>query len=69
MSREELYLYAVLKQPTDEEKKKGVRAELVHGPGHMVARNEQEVILSVSRALSEDVLKFADRLEVAVRPF
>ena len=69
MSREELFLYCVLKQPTEDGRKKGERAELILEPKHMLARNEQEVVMHATRELSEDIMEEADRLEVAVRPF
>ncbi len=69
MSREELYLYCVIKQPTEDGRKRGERAELITEPKHMLARNEQEVVMHATRELGDDVMESADRLEVAVRPF
>jgi hypothetical protein len=65
-----LYCYAVLLQPTEEGRKSGERAELIIPPSDwVVAKSEEEVMLIATRKIPENVMQFADRLEVAVRPF
>ena len=65
-----LYQYCVYLEPTPEEAEKGRRTELVVPPSEWImADSPQEVVMIAGRAIPEEVMKHADRLEVAVRPF
>ena len=70
MSNERLFRYAVLKNPTKEEREKGARTEIVIGLSEwFLAKTEQEVVMRATREIPEEEMKNADRLEVAVQPF
>lgn len=70
MSKEELYQFAVIKHPTEDERKKGARSKIVLSPSEFIlARSEQEVMLTAVKRIPEDEMEDADRLEVAIRPF
>jgi hypothetical protein len=67
---ERLFRYAVLKNPTKEEREKGARTVVVVPPSDWcLARTEQEVVMKATREIPEEEMKDADRLEVAVSPF
>ena len=65
-----LYQFAVLLHPTKEGKEQGEKTKVVVPPSDwMLAESEQEVVLMAGRALPEEEMVNASRLEVAVRPF
>lgn len=67
---ERLFRYAVLLQPTSEERKAGKKADIVVPPTKFfLAANENEVVMLASREVPQEYMDKADRLEVAVRPF
>ncbi len=67
--KDKLFEYAVLLHPTKEESEKGTRSKLITPPATVLARDEKEVQMLISRQLPEDQLQNWDRIEVAVRPF
>lgn len=70
MGKEQLYQYAVIKHPTDEERKQGQRSKIVVEPSSFcLARNQTEVMMKATREIPQEDMKDADRLEVAIRPF
>ncbi len=65
-----LYQFAVLKHPTEEDRKKGDPSKVIVPPGEWeLAKSEDEVIMKATRAIPGKHMKDADRLEVAVHPF
>lgn len=67
---ERLYRYAVIKRPTEQERKEGKRAEVIVPPSeYALYRSEQEVVMAATKAIPDKQMKHADRLEVAVSPF
>lgn len=65
-----LFQFAVLKRPTDKEAEQGKRTEIVLPPSEwFVATSSEEANLIACSKIPPDQLQFADRLEVAVRPF
>ena len=66
-----LFQYAVLLNPTRKEEEDGTKdVEIVIPPsGWILASSEQEVVMVATRKITGDMMKYADRLEVAVRPF
>lgn len=70
MTQERLFSYAVILHPTEDERKEGKRARLVVSPTkYALYKSDQEVLLHATRQIPEDLMQYADRLEVAVRPF
>lgn len=69
MSQDRLFQYAVLKHPTKEESDKGVKSVLLVPPTHVLARSEHAALMLATVAIPRAELEYADRLEVAVRPF
>ena len=67
---ERLFQYAVILQPTTEERKAGKKAEIIVPPTpFFLASSESEVAMKASREVPDGHMANADRLEVAVRPF
>ena len=66
-----LYQYAVLLNPTKKECDEGTGDSVVVVPPSewFLASGEQEVVMVATRSIPADMMKHADRLEVAVRPF
>jgi len=70
MSRSTLFQFVVLKHPTEKEVKEGKKSEVVVPPsGWELAKSEEEVVIKATRAIPDSEMEYADRLEVAVRPF
>lgn len=70
MMREELYQYCVIRQPSNEEHKKGVRAKLVVPVSEpFLARSPDEVKMIATQEIPKEYMADADQLEVVVRPF
>lgn len=67
--KDKLFEYAVLLHPTKEDSEKGVRSILITPPTTVLARDEKEVQMLISRQLPADQLNNWDRIEVAVRTF
>lgn len=67
---ERLFSYAVILHPTESERKAGTRSKVVVSPSeYRLFRNEQEVMLVAMKEIPAEAMEYADRLEVAVRPF
>ena len=68
---ENLYQYAVLKRPTEEERKVGAKTEIILPPSKWIlAKSEEEVVLRAAQQIpTVRVDECADQLEVVVRPF
>jgi hypothetical protein len=66
-----LFQFAVLLDPTDEEREAGAKSQLIVPPGEwIVAKSEAEVGLHAARhsAMAEH-MDHADRLRIVIRPF
>jgi hypothetical protein len=67
---DQLFRYAVLWHPTDEDQKKGVRSRVVVQPSDWVlAKSEKEVVMLATKAIPDPEMQQADQLEVSVQPF
>lgn len=66
---EHLYQFCVYKHPTESERKAGKRTKLLVPPSEWFIGTEQEATMRAMKAIPEEELQFADRLECAVRPF
>ena len=67
---ERLYCYAVIKHPTEEDRKKGERSEvIVPVSDWFLAKSEDAVMMMAAKAIPEEHMVDADRVEVAVCPF
>lgn len=64
-----IFEYAVLKEPTKEEKEKGATTELLVEITPIMAMDESQAIMLAGRAIPEAELVNVDRITVAVRPF
>lgn len=65
-----LFQYAVLRHPTGEQAKQGGKTEVVISPtDFFLAANEEEAHMRAVKAIPDDMMNEAGRLEVAVRPF
>jgi len=67
---ERLFQYAVLLNPTPEERKAGKKTVVVLPPSEFfLAVSESEVAMKAAKEIPASMMDRADRLEVAVRPF
>ncbi|OAI39590.1 hypothetical protein AYO40_01110 [Planctomycetaceae bacterium SCGC AG-212-D15] len=64
-----LFKYAVILQPTVEEREKGAQDELVVEPSHFVAKDQRTAEIMAARKIPEELMKNLDRVVVAVGPF
>lgn len=64
-----LYQYAILKHPTEKEKKDGKESEVIVDLTTTLAHDDQGALLKAARAIPEGEMANLNRLEVAVRPF
>lgn len=65
-----LYHYAVILDPTEDEKKAGKRSELVVAPKVILARDQKEVVVRAAREIDGSLIESkGDRLRIAVSPF
>jgi hypothetical protein len=69
MHKPRLFQYAVIKHPTEEEVKAGKKSEVLVPPSDWILCSEEEAQIRASRAIPDDELANAPRIEVAVRPF
>ena len=70
MGEETLYQFAVLKHPTKKGREGGQRTVVIVPPSAFFpARNDQEVMMLAMKQIPKKEMEFADRLEVAIRPF
>lgn len=65
----DLYMVAVILNPTAREKKAGKHPELVVEPKGVMANDEQHAVLKAHRLVPEQHVDKDDRLEVRVCPF
>lgn len=64
-----LWQYAVILEPTVEDRKAGKRDEIVVPVTTIVAKDAAEATMVACRAIPPEHADKTDRLEVAVRPF
>lgn len=64
-----IYQYAVIFHPTDDEKEKGVKDEIIVPLTECLAADNNTAIILAGRAIPEKHLSHLEQLEVAVRPF
>jgi hypothetical protein len=68
-----LFEFAVLfhPRPTKDQLERGEhpKSEILVTPTHVVAKDEQEVLLQAARKVDEAYMAKADQLEIAIRPF
>lgn len=64
-----LFQYVVLWHPTEEQKKKNQRSEIIVPVKDCVAPDEKSAMLIAGRAIPDQYLNQLDQCEVAVRPF
>lgn len=69
MNGERLFQFCVYKHPTEKERLEGKRTELIVPPSEWFVATEQEATMRAMKSIPEAEMQFADRLEVAVRPF
>ena len=69
MEKPRLFQYAVILHPTEEDRKKGAKSEVIVPPSEWFLATETEADMRAARAVPEDQVVNADRIEVAVRPF
>lgn len=65
----QLFQYAVLKHPTEEEAKNGGKTTMIVEPKTVLAKDIQQATLLAARGIPEEHVEDLDRIEVAVRPF
>ena len=64
-----IFEYAVLLDPTSDEKKAGKNTEIIVPITSVLANDEQQAIMLAGRAIPDTFLDKVDRITVAVRPF
>lgn len=64
-----LYEVAIIKQPTDEERKQGKMEELILGPTPVIGLNDKGAAIQAASELPPEKKKDLARAEVLVRPF
>ena len=69
MPKPRLFQYAVIKHPTEEDAKAGKPSVILVPPSDWILCSEEEAQIRASRAIPDDELVNAPRIEVAVRPF
>ena len=65
----QLFQYAVFYRPSDEQTKKGAKAEVIKDITSVVAADEKEVMIRAVREIPENFMDRVANIEVAVRPF
>lgn len=67
---ENLYQFAVIKYPTEEERKAGKRAELIVAPKDFIlAGSPEEASMRAARSIPEEAMQDAGQLKLVLRPF
>ena len=64
-----IFQYAVIKHPTEDEKKGGTASKIIVPIASVLAVDQNQAAMLAGRAIPETELPYIDRLEVAVRPF
>ncbi len=69
-----LFEYAIIKHPTEKEKKDGKKSELLKSKSgffitHTIADDIDRAKLLAARDIPDDLIDQLDRMEIAVRPF
>ena len=64
-----LFQYAVILHPTEKQKKDGKQSELVVDLTTILAADDKAAMIHAARAIPDEYMDKAERLEVALRPF
>jgi hypothetical protein len=64
-----LYEYAIIWNPTDEQKKDGKKSKILVKPEHILAKDDNAAFMIAVRAIPENHTDDMDQIDVAVRPF
>lgn len=68
MSKKQLFEYAVILHTTDE-KGKVTDSKIIIQPKTILAKNEQDVAFTVTRAIPDEHAKNPDNVEIIIRNF
>ena len=69
MKTNKIFEYAIFWQPTDEEIKKGKKAEIIVPLKVILATDQEKANILASRDIPENYLDRLEQLTIAVRPF
>lgn len=69
MTKPQLFSYAIIWHPTEEQAKEGKKSIVVVQPTTVLANSQANAATIAARAIPEDYITQLDQVDIAIRPF